>query len=67
MYTLTVDAVKLAVCRGSFMATLNVTDAFMRSAANKRSSDGILEQDKRGKHQPSNNYRMWKSLYETIF
>ncbi|CAG9823943.1 unnamed protein product [Phaedon cochleariae] len=29
-------------------------DAFMRSAANKLSSNGILEQDKRGKHQPSN-------------
>lgn len=37
-----------------FMATLNVTDAFMRSATNKCSSNGVLEKDKRGKHDPSN-------------
>lgn len=54
LYSLTVDGKKLTVCREFFMATLNVTDAFMRSAANKHSSNGALEQDKRGKHQPSN-------------
>ncbi|XP_044760403.1 uncharacterized protein LOC123317857 [Coccinella septempunctata] len=36
------------------MATLNVTDAFMRSALKKRSSIGIQEKDKRGKHTPAN-------------
>ncbi|CAG9826571.1 unnamed protein product [Diabrotica balteata] len=54
VYSLTVDGIKLTVCREFFMATLNVTDAFMRSAINKRSSNGVLEKDKRGKHQPSN-------------
>lgn len=54
IYSLTIDGIRHIVCREFFMATLNITDAFMRSATNKRSSNGVLEKDKRGKHQPSN-------------
>lgn len=54
VYTLTVNKEKLKVCREFFMATLNVTDAFMRSALSKRSSTGASLKDSHGKHAPSN-------------
>lgn len=49
-YSLTVDGEQKNVCRRFFMATLNVSDAFMRSAETDK--NGILEEDKRGKHAP---------------
>ncbi|XP_050310440.1 uncharacterized protein LOC126746304 isoform X2 [Anthonomus grandis grandis] len=44
---------KFIVCREFFMATLNVTDALMRSSLQKQTSRGVLEKDRRGKHTPS--------------
>ncbi|KAJ8938013.1 hypothetical protein NQ314_011625 [Rhamnusium bicolor] len=54
VYSFTVNRTKCIVCREFFMATLNVTDAFMRRSVKKRSLNGILENDRRGKHIPSN-------------
>lgn len=53
-YTLTVDGQKKKVCREFFMATLNITDSFIRTSFQKRSSNGVVEKDMRGKHTPSN-------------
>lgn len=54
IYSFTVNGTKCIVCREFFKATLNVTDAFMRSSIKKRSSSGILTKDQRGKHRPAN-------------
>uniref|UniRef100_A0A6P7G6X6 Uncharacterized protein LOC114334722 n=1 Tax=Diabrotica virgifera virgifera TaxID=50390 RepID=A0A6P7G6X6_DIAVI len=53
-YYFTVNGTKCVVCREFFMATLNVTDAFMRSSIKTRYSNGVLEKDRRGNHTPSN-------------
>lgn len=56
-YTFTVDGQKRKVCREFFMATLNVTDSFIRTACQKRSSSGVIRGDLRGKHAPFNKLR----------
>ncbi|CAG9773225.1 unnamed protein product [Ceutorhynchus assimilis] len=53
-YFLTVDGQKMKVCREFFMSTLKVTDSFIRISLQKRSSTGIVEKDRRGKHTPAN-------------
>lgn len=53
-YSFTVGGEKQNVCRDFFMATLNVTDALIRSSLNKYTTSGTLEDDKRGKHTPKN-------------
>ncbi|XP_050295978.1 uncharacterized protein LOC126735906 isoform X2 [Anthonomus grandis grandis] len=42
------------VCREFFMATLNVTDALLRSSLKMGSSTGFMEKDGRGKRAPPN-------------
>ncbi|CAG9840488.1 unnamed protein product [Diabrotica balteata] len=56
-YSFTVNGEKRQVCRALFMATLNVTDAFMRGAVAKLSSSGIVEKENRGKHVPHNKLK----------
>ncbi|XP_072392998.1 uncharacterized protein [Diabrotica undecimpunctata] len=56
-YSFTVNEEKRQVCRAFFMATLNVTDAFMRGAVAKLSSSGIVENENRGKHVPHNKLK----------
>lgn len=53
-YFLTVKGEKKVVCREFFMATINVTDAFIRGSLAKKTMEGFLESDKRGKHIPHN-------------
>lgn len=53
-YFFTVGVSRHNVCREFFMATLNITDALLRSSLKKCSSNGFQEKDKRGKHEPSN-------------
>ena len=56
-YSFTINGEKRQVCRAFFMATLNVTDAFMRGAVAKLSSSGIVEKENRGKHVPHNKLK----------
>lgn len=53
-YSLTTGGQKKTVCREFFMATLNVTDAMIRSSLKKISCNGVAQKDARGKHVPHN-------------
>lgn len=54
-YSFTVDGEKRKVCREFFMATINVTDSFIRSALRKTSSFGALEKNR--KRTPHNKLK----------
>lgn len=45
---------KRKVCREFFLATFNISEAFIRCALKKQTSTGILKKDQRGKHTPYN-------------
>ncbi|KFM61201.1 hypothetical protein X975_03154, partial [Stegodyphus mimosarum] len=56
IYSFAVNGESMKVCREFFMATLNVTDAFIRTSLSKISSSGILQPDLRGHHPPHNKF-----------
>lgn len=54
-YCFIVKDEKIIVCRKFFMATLNVTDAIIRSSTITKGNEyGIIQKDQRGKHIPHN-------------
>lgn len=45
---MTLDAVKINVCRNIFLNTLNISERTLRTVVEKVTDTGILEKDKRG-------------------
>lgn len=53
-YYLTVSGDEVKVCRRFFLATLNVSEAMIRTALEKLSPQGICQDDNRGRKPPPN-------------
>ena len=53
-YSFSVNGQRIKVCKEFFMATLNVTDALIRSSLHTCMSEGVQRSDRRGQHQKGN-------------